>query len=241
MHEAPLPALAERKHLAEQLLGFSPRQEMRLVGRALVGVARRNRHADAEFRREVQEFRDLFGGIVVKDRRVDVDRETLRLRLLDRRNLDVEHTLLAHRLIVALAQAIEMDRKEKIGRRLEEMELLFQKQRVRAQRHKLLALDNALDDLADLPVNEGLAAGDGDERRSALIDRVEAFLDREAPVENGVGIVDLAAARARKIAAEERLQHQNQRIALAPRELLFQEIGRDFRFLEERNHAEFQL
>ena len=35
-----------------------------------------------------------------------------------------------------------------------------------------------LDDLADLPVDQRLAAGNGDHRRAALVDRVEAFLHR---------------------------------------------------------------
>src|SRR6185437_10506249 len=51
MGEIPLLALAEREHLPEQLLGLAPRQEMLLVGRALVGIARRDRYADAELRR----------------------------------------------------------------------------------------------------------------------------------------------------------------------------------------------
>ena len=39
-------------------------------------------------------------------------------------------------------------------------------------------------------------------------------------------ILDLAAARARQVAAKQRLQHQHQRIPLAPRQLLLQHVAR---------------
>jgi hypothetical protein len=62
MHEIPLLALAEREHVAEQLLGLGAVEEVLLVRRALIGVARRHRDADAEFGGEVEEFCDVFGG-----------------------------------------------------------------------------------------------------------------------------------------------------------------------------------
>src|SRR5690349_9606211 len=40
MHEIPLLALAERKDVAEQLLGLGPVEEVLLVRRSLIGVAR---------------------------------------------------------------------------------------------------------------------------------------------------------------------------------------------------------
>src|SRR6202158_457802 len=42
MQEIPLLALAERKHVAEQFLGLGAVEEVLLVGRALIGVARRH-------------------------------------------------------------------------------------------------------------------------------------------------------------------------------------------------------
>ena len=41
--EVPLLALAAREHVAEQLLGLAAVQEVLLIGRALIGVARRDR------------------------------------------------------------------------------------------------------------------------------------------------------------------------------------------------------
>ena len=79
--------------------------------------------------------------------------------------------------------------------------------------------DEAFHDLADLAVDQRLAAGDRHHGRAALVDRVEAFLDRQPAIEDRIGIVDLAAADAGEIAAKQRLQHQHERIAFAPRQL----------------------
>jgi len=45
MHEVPLLALAERKDVAEQLLGLGAVEEVLLVGRTLIGVTRRRAFA----------------------------------------------------------------------------------------------------------------------------------------------------------------------------------------------------
>ena len=143
----------------------------------------------------------------------------------------LEAALHAHRLVVMLLDAVEMHREEQIGRRLEQMQLLFQQQRVGAERDELLARDDAFDDLADLLVDQRLAARDRHHRRAAFVDRVEAFLHRQPLVEDRVRIIDLAAADAGEIAAEQRLEHQHQRIALAPRQALLHDVGTDSRHL----------
>src|SRR4029079_17342499 len=58
MHEVPLLALAEGKDVAEQLLGLGAVEEVLLVRRALIGVARRHRDTDTEFGGEVEELGD---------------------------------------------------------------------------------------------------------------------------------------------------------------------------------------
>src|SRR5918995_2156493 len=116
------------------------------------------------------------------------------------------------------------------------MQLLFEQQRVGAKRDEFLARDNPFYDLANFLVNERLAARDGDHRSSAFIDRLEAISDRQALVEDLVGIIDLAAAVASKVAAEQRLQHQHQRIALTAHQPLLEQIGADAYFFEERNN-----
>ena len=67
----------------------------------------------------------------------------------------------------------------------------------------------------DFLVQQRLAAGDRHHRRAALVDRLHALGDRQALVQDLGRIVDLAAAGAGQVAAEQRLQHQHQRVALA--------------------------
>src|SRR5690349_160341 len=128
-----------------------------------------------------------------------------------------------------------MDREEQIGRGLEEVQLLFQQQSVGAERDELLARDDAFDDLADVLVDQRLAARNGNHRRAALVDRVEAFLHGQTPVEDRVRIVDLAATGAGEIATEQRLKHENERIALAPHYFLLEQIAADSNLLEKWN------
>ena len=71
-----------------------------------------------------------------------------------------------------------MDRPDEIGVGLEATNLLLEQQRVGAEIDEFLALDDAFDDLLDLAMEEGFAAGDRDDGRAALIDRFEALLER---------------------------------------------------------------
>src|SRR5476649_2409649 len=82
-------------------------------------------------------------------------------------------------------------------------------------------------------MDQRLAAGDRHHLRAAFVDRVETVPDREALVEDGIRIVDLAAADASQIAAKQRLEHQHQRIALAAQHLLLDKVGADLHFLEK--------
>ena len=94
------------------------------------------------------------------------------------------------------------------------------------------------DDLVDLLVQQRLAAGDHHHRRAALVDRLHALGDRQALVQDFGRIVDLAAAGAGQVAAEQRLQHQHQRIALAADQMLLDDIGADTQRLVQRDgHA----
>src|ERR1700722_10646717 len=73
----------------------------------------------------------------------------------------------------------------------------------------------------------------GRHRGAALIDGRQRVFDGYALVEDGVGIVDLAAARTSEIAAKQRIQHQHERVALAAGEMLLNDIGADSRNLSE--------
>src|SRR6516225_2108793 len=241
MHEIPLLALAERKHVAKQLFGLGAVQEVLLIRCALIGVSRRHRNADTKLGGEVEEFRDLLCRVAVENRGVDVDGEAARFRSLDRGHRAIEHALLRHRFVVVLAQTVEMHREEQIGRGLEQIELLLQKQRIGAERNEFLALDQTAHDLADLLVDQRFPAGNGDHRRAALIGGIPTFLRRHAAIEDRVRIVDLAATGASEVATEQRLQHQNKRVALPAKQSLLDQIAADTHFLEERySHYTFK-
>src|SRR5947208_17041376 len=69
-------------------------------------------------------------------------------------------------------------------------------------------------------MHQRLATRDRNHRRATLVDRIEAFIRRELPLQDVRRILNLSATCARQIAAEERLEHQHQRILLAPSQLL---------------------
>ena len=166
----------------------------------------------------VEERGDPLGIGAVEQGAVDVDAEAGCLGQLDRRDGAVVDAVLAHRRVVHLAVAVEMHRPGEIGVRLEAVDLLLQQQRVGAEIDEFLARDDALRRSSAISrVQQRLAAGDRDHRRAAFVDRLQALRDRQALVQDRIGIVDLAAAGAGEIAAEQRLQHQHQRVALDAR------------------------
>jgi hypothetical protein len=100
-----------------------------------------------------------------------------------------------------------------------------------------LRFHEALDDLVDFRVDERLAAGDADHGRAAFLDRGEALLRGQALVEDVIRVLDLAAAGAGQVAAEEGFKHQHERIALAALELLGDDVGGDRPSLRDGNHS----
>ena len=115
----------------------------------------------------------------------------------------------------------------KYGLGAKRAQLLLQQERVRAQIDELAPRDDAGGDLLDLLVQQRLAAGDRHDRGAAFVDGVEALLHGKTLVEYFVRIVDLAAARACEVAAEQRLEHQNERVAAAAGEPLAHHVGAD--------------
>src|SRR3954454_22489471 len=107
MGQGPLLALAARENVAEQLLGLAPIEEVVLVGRALVGIARRDRDADAELLGEIEEGGNIGRRMPVIDRGIDVDGKALGLGRLYCRHRAVEDAFLAYRLVVVLFQSIQ--------------------------------------------------------------------------------------------------------------------------------------
>src|ERR1700733_13235748 len=208
---------------------------MLLVGRALVGVTRRHRDAiDAELGHRIEEGGDTLRVRVVEEGAVDGDAEALRLGGFQRLDRAIVDAWLADRLVMHLLVAVEMDRPGEVRARLVLIDLLFEQQRIRAHDRKFLARYDALDDLCQVSVQQRLAARHDDHGGAALVDRGQRVLNGDPFVKNGGGIVDLAATGASEVAAEQRLQHQHQRIALATGQVLPGDIGADSYNLSER-------
>ncbi len=137
--------------LAKQLLGPPAVEKMRLVGRALIGVARRHRDpVDAHLGHRVEEPRDPLGFGIVEQGRIDVDPKPARLDEPDRFDRAVVDAGLAHRAVVVFAVAIEVDGPGEEPVRREQVDLFLEQQRVGAQIDELLAGDDRADDLVDL-------------------------------------------------------------------------------------------
>src|SRR5258707_7416941 len=100
------------------------------------------------------------------------------------------------------ALAVEVHAEGQILAGLEEMNFLFQQQGVGAEIDIFLARHQALDDLPDLRVHERLASGNGDHRRSALVNGAETFFWSQVFLQNVGRVLDLAASGARETAAE---------------------------------------
>jgi hypothetical protein len=146
----------------------------------------------------------------------------------------------AHRLVVLLAEPVEVHAEREVLRGREEagLELLLQEDGVGAQIDVLAARDQLLGETADVGVHQRLAAGDRDDRSAALVHRRQALLDRQVLFQDLGRVLDLAAAGAREIAAEQRLEHEHQRIALPAGKLLPDDIGRHRPHLRQRHaHA----
>src|SRR5271167_390162 len=121
---------------------------MLLIRRPFVGIAGRYRYAvDPGLRDVVEEAGDAFRVGGIEQSRIYVDPKIASLCQLDRPNGAIINPALAHRAVVILAVTVEMDRPGKVGARLEQLDLLFEQQSVRAQIDELLSGDHAQGDL----------------------------------------------------------------------------------------------
>ena len=113
--------------------------------------------------------------------------------------------------IVAFPQPVDVDDPGEVRRGPEQIELLLHEQTVGAQIDEAAAADELGRDLADLGVQQRLAAGDGDDRGAALHDGVHGGVDRHPLPQQLARILDLATAGAGQIAGEERLELEDER------------------------------
>ena len=162
----------------------------------------------------------------VEERRISRDAEAAAEGFFDRIDGNVVSALAANRKVMLFALAVEVHAEGQVLTRLEEMNLFFQQQGVGAEIDIFLARHQALDDLTDLRMHERLAAGDRHHGRSAFVNRAKTFFGRKIFLQNVRRVLNLAASGAGQVAAEQRLEHQHERILLAPGKLLPQHITR---------------
>ena len=171
----------------------------------------------------------------IKECRIRRHAEAALHRLLDTLNRDIVPALAADREVVMIPLPIQVDGEGQVLRRRELGQPPLQFERVGAKVNVLLARDEAVDDLDNLRMQQRLTTGNRNHRHAALFNRGETLFRRELLLQNVRRILHLAAPCAGQVAAEERLQHQHQRIALVAGELLLQHIF-DYRpHLRDRN------
>ena len=119
--------------------------------------------------------------------------------------------------------------------RLELVELALEQDGVGAEVDESPPVDQRAGDVGDLRMQQRLPSGDADDGGAALVGSAHALRDRELAAEELYGILDFSAASAGEIAAEERFQHQHQRVALSPGEALLQEVSAHRHHLPCRN------
>jgi len=97
------------------------------------------------------------------------------------------------------------------------------------------ARHEALHDLADLAMDQRLAARNSHHRRAAFIGGVEAFLDRQAPVEESERDNRSCRSRRRQGCNGTTAPASARADSVCAQELLLEDVGADTHFLEERN------
>ena len=183
--------------------------------------------SDAKLGDGVEEIGDAIGFGIAEQGAIDVDAEAASLGALQRGDRFVVDALPADRAIMHLLVAVEMHRPVEAGMRLILVELLLQEQRIGADGDIFAFGERAGDDLGQFFVQQRLAAGEHHDRRAAFVDRSQGIVHRQPLIENLLRIVDFAAPGASQIAAEQRLKHQHERIALASAQMLAEDIRPD--------------
>src|SRR5690348_6966514 len=93
-------------------------------------------------------------------------------------------------------------------------------------------------------MHQGLAARDAHHGRPAFLNRAETFLGTKILFENVRRVLNLAATSTCKIAAQQRLEHQDERILFAPFQFLADDVGRHrphLRYWSRNSHEKASL
>ena len=127
---------------------------------------------------------------------------------------------------MVLALAVYMDGEGKIFAGLKQVQLFLEQQRVGAHVNVLFTFNQSGNNFVNAGVHKRLAARDGYYRCAAFLHGLEAFFRRKLLFEDVGRVLDLATTCAGKVAAEQRLQHEDERIALASCEFLLYDVAR---------------
>jgi len=122
-------------------------------------------------------------------------------------------------------QAVQVDAQGEPGRHRQPGQGLFQEYTVATEINMLVPVHQLFHQLKDGGVDQRLPPGEGDHRRAALGDRVQAFLQSQGLAQGVPILLDAAATRAGEVALMRGLQHQHQGKALFPLPALLQEVA----------------
>src|SRR5437660_3574481 len=198
---------------------------MVLVRGLVVRVAGGKHHAfHAQGHHLIEEVAHAGGIGTIEERGVSRHPETAPQGFFDSLDGDIVAALAANRKIVVLALAVHVNGKSQVFAGTEQVDLFLEQQSVGAEINVFTAGHQSVDDLRDLRMHERLAAGNADHGSAAFLNGAEAFFRGEMFLENMGRILDLAAACAGEITAEERLQHQHKWIPFASRKSLLQDV-----------------
>ena len=243
MAKSPFSFSIVAENITEQLTGFLPVEEMSLIRRPFVGKAGGDSNPFyLKVHHMIKKFRYPPGINAFEKGTVDIDSKPSLVSFADGADRLIEHAGLTHRRIMYFLIAIEVDRKGEIGAGLKQIEAFFKQQGVGAKINKLLSGNQAFDDFLDFPVQQRLPPGYGNDGGTTFINRIKAFLDTQPSIENGIGIIDLAASRTGEITAKQRFQHQHQRITLNTQKTPLDNVGADSRLLNKGDrHEDFSF
>ena len=235
--EIKLPRFfAAFKNFLEEFFGAFAAEEMFLIGGFLVAVAWGKHHAlDVQFHHGIKEFADASGIGAFEEGGIGGDTEAASDRFFDGFEGDLVGSIAADGGVVFRFETIHMNAEGEVFGGFKEIELPLEEECVGAKINVLFAGNEAFDDRIDLGMDQRFAARDGDHGGAALVGGVPALLGGEAFIKDVIGVLDFTATCARKIAAEEGLEHKDKRIPFDPTQLLPEDVGGNCPSVANRN------
>ena len=108
------------------------------------------------------------------------------------------------------------------------MKFALEQNGVGAEINVALLFDQPFDNFLNLRMNERLSSRNGNHRRPAFFGRLQTFFDRKIFGQNIFRVLNFAAPFAFEITAKKRLEHQHQRVAFNPFDLLLHDVAKNF-------------